>query len=129
MGRCSMSLRILTASGLLLLGGLIAVPDDDKVAHHPDLEKVPPEEAIQIQNITQLTIEQLKKRYPGNELVRRGVHPKDHGCVMAKFKVLETLPEELRVGVFSTPSREYQAWIRFSNAAVLVGPDSTSVHG
>ena len=46
--------------------------------------------------------------------------------MQATFEVLEALPEELRVGVFSAPGRKYPAWIRFSNASVLVGPDSTS---
>jgi hypothetical protein len=35
------------------------------------------------------------------------------------------LPEALRVGVFAKPGRKYDAWIRFSNAAAVVGPDLT----
>ncbi|MGH8584459.1 MAG: hypothetical protein ACREWG_17150 [Gammaproteobacteria bacterium] len=88
------------------------------------LEHVPPEEAMQIENIIRLTIEQLKKRYPGEKSILRGVHAKDHGCVMAKFKVLEGLLEDLRIGVFAKPGHEYDAWVRFSNAAVSVAPDS-----
>src|SRR5258708_5336028 len=100
------------------------------IVHDPQLEKILPEEATQIDNIVQLTIAQMKKRYPGANPVRGGVHPKDHGCVMATFKVAESLPEALRVGVFREPGREYQAWIRFSNAAVLPLADSTpSEHG
>lgn len=91
-----------------------------------ELERIPAEEAIQIENIVRLTIEQLKKRYPGEDRVRRGVHAKDHGCVMAKFKVNDSLPEHLQVGVFATPGHEYDAWIRFSNAAVSLARDSST---
>lgn len=83
-----------------------------------ELERIPAEEATQIENITRLTIEQLKKRYLGEPTVRRGVHPKDHGCVTAKFKVHDALPADLRVGVFAVPGHEYDALIRFSNANV-----------
>jgi catalase len=98
----------------------------DRAIKPTEFEKTPAEERTQIENITKLTIEQLKSRYPGEKPVLRGVHPKDHGCVQATLEVLATLPEELRVGVFSKPGRKYQPWIRFSNAAVLVGPDSPS---
>jgi hypothetical protein len=93
------------------------------------LEHIPSEEAKQIENIAKLTIEQLKKRYPGEDAVRRGVHSKDHGCVMAKFKVSDSLLEHLRVGVFAEPGHEYDAWIRFSNAAVTVTADSSTRNG
>src|ERR1700676_4872012 len=94
-----------------------------------ELEHVPPEEPAQIKNIARLTIEQLKKRYPGVDPVLRGVHAKDHGCVTAKFKVDDAVPENLRLGVFATPGQEYQAWIRYSNAAVTVAPDSSVQNG
>jgi mono/diheme cytochrome c family protein len=94
------------------------------------VENVPVDEAVRIDNIVRLTLLQMKERYSGNARVLRGVHPKDHGCVTAKFKVLETVPAELRVGLFANPGSEYSAWIRFSNAAVLVKPDSdTRGHG
>jgi hypothetical protein len=89
-----------------------------------ELELIPPEEAAQIETIVKLTIEQLKQRYPGAETVRRSVHVKDHGCVTARFKIIDTLPPDLRVGVFATPGHEYDAYVRFSNAAVAHGPDS-----
>src|SRR6185503_4606157 len=41
---------------------------------------------------------------------------RDSGCVRAEFTVLDDLPAELRVGLFSVP-RTFQAWIRFANAA------------
>lgn len=47
--------------------------------------------------------------------VRRGQHPKHHGCVRAEFIVEANLPEKLRVGVFQK-QRNFPACIRFSNA-------------
>ena len=46
----------------------------------------------------------------------RDAHPKAHGCVRAEFRVLDSLPAALRVGLFSEP-QTYQAWIRFSNGS------------
>lgn len=99
-----------------------------------ELELVPEGEAAQIDNVIKLTVEQIRRRYPGESAILRGVHAKDHGCVAARFTVLESLPEELRVGVFATPGRQYDAWIRYSNAAAMVAADSPvqgpgQVHG
>lgn len=124
-----MYLRVFGVVGLALLAGVVACSGGDKLPQLTQLEHIPPEEATQIKNIMGFTIEQLKKRYPGEKPVLRGVHPKDHGCVMAEFKVLDNLAQDLRVGVFSTPGHEYQAWIRFSNAAVLDAADSPSEAG
>ena len=49
-------------------------------------------------------------RYPEG-MARRGVHPKDHGCVKATFTINPDIPEKYRVGVFATPARQYPAWI------------------
>ncbi len=92
-------------------------------------ENVPATEAEQIQNIIELTRQQLQKRYPDPAKIRRGVHPKDHGCVLASFKVDEDIDQQLRVGLFSKPGAEYPAAIRFSNAATLIGPDSAVKDG
>ena len=95
-----------------------------------DLEVVPPEEAARIERVVQSTLARMKQRDSGDRPVLRGVHPKDHGCVQSTFRIADDLPEELRVGVFAKPGTEYPAWIRFSNAAVLVGADSTPTsHG
>jgi hypothetical protein len=118
--------RILALLGLALLAVPGTAEVGDRIPHDPQLESIPAQEAAQIENIVRLTVAQMKKRYPAGTPVLRGVHPKDHGCVKATFHVSDKLPEELRVGVFATPGREYPAWVRFSNAAVLVGADSTA---
>ncbi len=46
--------------------------------------------------------------------VRRGQHPKHHGCVRAEFIVPPDLPDELRHGVLRE-GRTFPALIRFSN--------------
>ena len=48
--------------------------------------------------------------------VRRGQHPKHHGCVRAEFTVEPNLPVDLQLGIFHEP-RTYPAWIRFSNGS------------
>lgn len=90
------------------------------------LEEIPPREAEMIEQIKAHTLSQMKRRYADGAPVQRGVHPKDHGCVRARFTVNPDLPADLRVGVFAEPGRTYAAWIRFSNAALRVGADSPS---
>lgn len=100
-----------------------------------DFENPPAGEADRIANTVKLTLARLDMRYPGTSACRRGVHPKDHGCVTARFKVLDGLAPELRAGLFATPGQQFDALIRFSNADVGHDkPDSTPtpagpVHG
>ncbi len=54
---------------------------------------------------------------------RRDAHAKAHGCVRARFRVNETLPAELRQGVFQE-GRVYRSWIRYSNGAGRAAKDS-----
>jgi catalase len=49
--------------------------------------------------------------------------------VRARFTVKEDLEESLRVGVFSEPGKQYDAWIRFSNADVRVSRDTKPAEG
>jgi hypothetical protein len=49
--------------------------------------------------------------------IKRGAHPKMHGCVQAEFIVdHDVAPVEFRHGVFREAGRVYSAWVRFSNA-------------
>ena len=77
-----------------------------------------------VKQIAEITVNLLDKRYTEKQQkVLRGVHPKSHGCVKATFKINDDIAETYRVGLFSTPGKEYSAIIRFSNASVHVGPD------
>lgn len=94
-----------------------------KAGRTAGLEQIPEDEAGQIRRIVRMTAERMRKQYT-NKRMLRGVHPKDHGCVTATFKVREDLPKRYAVGIFK-PGAKYEAFIRFSNAAGQVGPDST----
>ncbi|MEA2239664.1 MAG: hypothetical protein QOC81_4388 [Thermoanaerobaculia bacterium] len=93
------------------------------------LEHVPAKESAQIDHTIKLTLEAMQRRYPAPSPTLRGVHPKDHGCVSAKFKVHDSLPESLRVGLFAKTGQEYEALIRFSNASTTVAADSSVANG
>ncbi|WP_158856458.1 SRPBCC family protein [Lunatibacter salilacus] len=56
---------------------------------------------------------QVTRLYKDKKMLRQ-VHTKMHGCVKATFAVEKGLPEELREGVFKK-SKNYHAWVRFSN--------------
>ncbi len=86
-------------------------------------EVIPEAEPAQIEEIADLTVKRLDQRYPPPEKILRGVHPKSHGCVKATFRINPKLGKDLQVGLFSKPGKQYQALIRFSNAAVKVEPD------
>ncbi|MFH0344300.1 MAG: catalase family protein [Chromatiales bacterium] len=81
----------------------------------------PEKEAEQIKEIADLTEKLLDKRYPSPKRILRAVHPKSHGCVRAVFQVNADIAKHLQVGLFATPGKRYDAWIRYSNARL--GPD------
>ncbi|NOQ45657.1 MAG: catalase [Desulfobulbaceae bacterium] len=86
-------------------------------------EHITEQENEQIEEITDLTVKLLDQRYPSGKQILRGVHPKSHGCVKAIFKINEDVDNDLRVGLFAGPGQEFQAIVRFSNAAARVAPD------
>ena len=85
-------------------------------------EEVPANEDAGTQQIVRM-IEESVRAEAKNGLARRGAHAKAHGCVQAEFRVLDNLPEEVRVGIFRDP-RVYPAWIRYSNAFGKMQDDS-----
>lgn len=87
----------------------------------------PDQEADQIAEITDLTVKLLDKRYPSPKQILRGVHPKSHGCVKATFTINPDIAPEYQVGLFAEPGKQFDAFIRFSNAAAVVGPDTTEI--
>ena len=84
-------------------------------------EDVPANEDVATRQIEQM-IEENVRAEARNGLARRGAHAKAHGCVQAEFRILDKLPEEVRVGIFSE-ARIYPAWIRYSNAFGKVQDD------
>jgi catalase len=68
-------------------------------------------------NIAATLAYQVRRDHAPHRLpAQRDAHPKHHGTVEAELIVDAGVPEDLRHGVFATPGRRYQAWIRFSNA-------------
>ncbi len=85
--------------------------------------KNPAFEAGKITEIADRTVSLQDNRYPVPDKILRGVHPKSHGCVKAWFQINEELDQSLQVGLFKTPGKKFDAYIRFSNAAARLGPD------
>ena len=54
--------------------------------------------------------------HPADSMMRRDAHPKAHGCVEARFQVLDGIDPVLAKGIFAAP-REFDATIRFSNGS------------
>jgi hypothetical protein len=87
----------------------------------------PDQEAEQIAETADLTVKLLDKRYPPPEQILRGVHPKSHGCVKATFTVNPDIAPEFQVGLFAEAGKQFDAFIRFSNAAAVVGADTVEI--
>ena len=89
-------------------------------------EFVPPGEEAFTASIVASAIESVNYTDPpdGHPPYRRDVHSKSHGCVRAVVEVDPRLSPAYRHGLFATPGRKYQAWIRFSNGNTFPQPDS-----
>lgn len=87
----------------------------------------PDQEAEQIAETTDLTVKLLDKRYPPPEQILRGVHPKSHGCVKATFTINPDISPEFQVGLFAEAGKQFDVFIRFSNAAAVVGADTVEI--
>lgn len=79
-------------------------------------ESIPPDEADAIQAVARIS-ERILDKQP---VVKRGEHPKGHGCVRGIFTVDRTQEEDsrLRFGVFREPGASFPICIRFSNFSV-----------
>ena len=92
-------------------------------ATHRD-EAVPADEAAAIAAIVERLVTQVREDAQTGP-ARRDAHPKAHGCVTARFRVLDDLPDSLRAGLFATP-RSYDSLIRLSNGSPKPQPDSAA---
>lgn len=90
---------------------------------HPGLaeETIDPEEAAVTADFLAFIKETSLKRQPTGP-VRRFNQGRAAGCVRAQFTVPDTLPADLRVGLFASP-QTYEAWIRFANASSQTDKD------
>ena len=56
-----------------------------------------------------------RRFHEGRRPALRDAHARDNGCVKSVFRVNPDIAKDLQHGVFATPGREFEAWIRFSN--------------
>ena len=113
-------------SAAIILAGLAACSAGVQAADIPktSLENIPAGEAKEIGNLATLTVNLQDKRAKSQDgKLLRGVHAKSHGCVKADFVVRGDIKPKHQVGLFAHPGKVHEAWIRFSNAAVLVEHD------
>ncbi len=104
------------------MSGLAATPFAAAAAPPSHGEVIPANEPAATRAILAIVEAKLREAAKTGP-ARRDAHPKAHGCVRATFRVLDGLPDTLRVGVFAEP-REFQAWIRFSNGSPVPQPDT-----
>lgn len=92
---------------------LLGCSADNSTTTNQDEKKRPDEQAQSERAVANFVriVDKNKAQYVG-----RGAHAKGHSCARAYFTVLDPLDTKYRYGVFSRPGRQYQAWIRFSNA-------------
>ncbi len=114
--------------GLFLSACNQLLQSDNPPFQNYNFEIIPDGESEQIQDISKKTrLLQNKRAIVFNDIQKgqklRGVHPKTHGCVVTDFQIIQDIDPALRVGLFSTPGRKYQALIRYSNASVQLAHD------
>lgn len=87
---------------------------------HPELaqESIPPDEEKAINAIAQISERILDTT--AKPVVKRGEHPKGHGCVRGTLVVAPELAEkpQLQIGLFKNPGQTFPVCIRFSNFSV-----------
>ncbi|SHN10283.1 hypothetical protein SAMN04488057_106244 [Cyclobacterium lianum] len=84
-------------------------------------ETYTPGEQKDIDELIGVMKDYLKKQYPTGRILRN-FHPKMHGLLKARLSIREDIPESLRVGIFDQ-AKQYDAWIRLSNAPPKVQSD------
>lgn len=84
-----------------------------------------PSQVQHTDSIARKLLDMVKANYVAGD-TRRDAHPKHHGLVKARLKVVVAdIPEDLRQGLFSKDSKDgqYDAWVRFSNSSPSIKPD------
>jgi len=79
----------------------------------------PVAEPTTAEKIAQAFIAKVKQRMatePDLDKTPRGAHPRHHGLVNAQFVIADSVPADLRHGLFELPGHPYSAMVRFSNA-------------
>jgi hypothetical protein len=88
-------------------------------------EKPLPDEEAYLDSIISSFEKQMRGLWkPGG--FERGGNTKTHGIVRGEFVVHESLPPELRHGIYAKP-HTYRAWVRFSGPGPYITPDIEDV--
>ena len=87
----------------------------DPHAEVTDYEIIPPGEADAIARLVRQATDVIARDAVPDHLYKRDAHAQPHGCMRAVLRVNDDIAKSYRHGVFTTPGREYQAWVRFSN--------------
>ena len=105
---------------ILLAAAMMVTPRAFAADSYEAVSSGEPEATAQIAALIEGTVAKDKKETGS---AHRDAHAKAHGCVRATFRVNETLPPELKQGIFQE-GRTYRSWIRYSNGAGKAGKDS-----
>lgn len=114
--------RLTTLAVLLLLA--VAFFSSSLFVPHRSLgndEVIPPDEEGKIAGIVASSVRLADLYRKPNDIHRRDVHTKAHGCVKARFTV-PALDPVYRQGLLAHPG-EYKAWIRFSSGDSRIQSD------
>ena len=88
-------------------------------------EKLLPDEESFVDSVIESFNTQMRALWkPGG--FERGGNTKTHGIVRGEFTVHDSLPTELRHGVFAAP-RTFRAWVRFAGPGPYITPDIEDV--
>jgi hypothetical protein len=94
-----------------------------------DVERRVPDEARWVRRASALIrrLQAQAARRDPKGAIRRGVHAKAHGLLKATFEISgpEKIPLKYRVGIFAIPGQKFDAHLRPSNGAHMVGSDRT----
>lgn len=88
-------------------------------------EKIRPDEEAYLDSIISSFQQQMRGLWKAGRF-ERGGNTKTHGMVRGEFIVHDSLPENLRRGIYATP-KTYRAWVRFSGPGPYITPDIDDV--
>ncbi len=68
------------------------------------------------------------QRLNGDEVVRRAFHAYKYACAKAEFEVLDSIPQDMKIGPVFAEAKTFPTWVRFSKGSIAM-PDASFVQG
>src|SRR5437763_6705573 len=88
--------------------------------------RIPGETEI-LQSYVEMFNRHFAKHYLAKGVIaRRAIHAKSHGCVKARFEVIDHRDPDLQHGIFKSPAI-YETIVRLSNGDGPPGPDTAKI--